>query len=409
MVLTAKPFQRAKLSVISGPVRSGKTEEIEVYLDSLVDSGFKTGNNVLVVRHPDDDIDPGHIGRHEVTVTDDVDEIYSRISPKTSTLIVVGGAHFEDSSLIDLLDASVRSNINTVVSGLNLDINGKPYRLMPRLMALADEVQLSKAICSKATCHDSEANRSIKISSSTKQNRTYLPICAHHYNFPSSPPISQANGGNLEIVTGPMYSSKSTHLLRKLAKLSEAGLDTAVFKWSGDLRYGEEEKKAYDQGNITLHNGKRVPAVLVNSVEDIKNYLLEREEIRNIALDEGQFFPNVTYFCEEMLSKGYKITVTELARGFNRQPFLEAPALMCLADSIRIAYANCGVCHSPATESQRMKKIGDKVVAAHINDPLTAVGGKDTGKVSYFYTPRCLDHWVLMGEKVNKYRLPKLR
>ncbi len=84
---------------------------------------------------------------------------------------------------------------------------------------------------------------------------------------------------------------------------------------------------------------------------------------------------------------------------------------MCLADSIEISYATCVGCGRPATDNQRMKREGGKIVPAHVDDPLVAPGGKDsrTGRVKdpYFYEARCLDQWILRGEKKNIFELPR--
>lgn len=404
MSLTAKPFVQGKYTVIAGPVDSGKTEYVEQSLDALVDSGFKRDGNVLVFRHPLDDSKPERIGKHKVIVTEQVEPIYDKIQNNTRTVMVLGASHFTDSNLIELSDAIIRSNRNFIASGLNLDVNGLPHGYMDRFMALADEVILTKSICSEATCQDLEANRSIK------NGETYLPICTHHYTYPGSPSLSAGQRGFLELTLGPMYSAKSTRTKHKIDKYTKAEIKFLAFKWLNDDRYGEKQGKVFDRGYITLHNDKKIPAVMVRTASDIKEYLhrTKNQQIRHFFADEVQFMPRFYELCLELLPQGYHIGATGLIRGFNRQPFGEVPKLMCLADKIDINYANCVVCFHPATENQRMKRIDDgKPQEAHYDDPLVLVGGKDDKKVKDFYQARCLRDWVLVGEPQNQYRMTR--
>ncbi len=401
MVLTAKPYTQGKITVISGPVKSGKTDEVESYLDALVDSGYKNGSNVQVVRHPDDDEAPEHIGKHSVFVTDSVDAIYQTINSHTRTVIIVGASHYKDSNIVDLADAVVRSNRNLIASGLNLDSNGLPHDYMPDLMALADEVILSKAICRTPRCGYMESNRSILV------DEKYIASCTHHFHYRDSPPISETDRGSLELFLGSMYSAKSTRWKRKLQKLQVAGLNPLVFRWTDDARYGEKKTELYELGNIVLHSGEKIPAISIRHAQDIPTYLQEHPNNREIFIDETQFISGIYDLSFKLLAKGYHLYSTGLPRGFNRKPFNDVPKLMCLADTIHMNYANCVVCFHPASDNQRMKKIGERKTHAHIDDPLVAVGGTENQEVKYFYEARCLKDWKLLGEPENKYHLER--
>lgn len=383
-MITAKPFKQGKVIVISGPVGSEKTEELECFLDSIVDSGFKQEDNILVVRHPRDDKEPEYIGKHRVIVTEKVEEIYNKIRENTGSVVVAGISHYNQ-EIVALADAIVRSGRNLIASGLNLDNEGKPFGSMPGVMALADEVILAKAYCSERLCWNDQANRSTR-------KEPFLPICSHHYNFPNSPPIAEGGGGELELYIGSMFSAKSTKWARELDKVKKAGLEYVVFKWIGDSR-GKEQ--------ISLHSGKTIKAFRVEKATEVSAYLKEHPKIRQVFIDEAQFLDNIYETVFDLLPKGYKISLTGLPRGFNRRGFGEFPALMCLADKINMRYAICMQCGEPATENQRIKIISGERKPAHYNDSLVLVGGKET------YEARCLKHWELVGEPPLKYELGK--
>lgn len=415
-MITAKPFKQGHVTVISGPVGSEKTEEVEGFLDSVVDSGFKKGDNILVVRHPSDDPRPEYIGRHKVGVTDKVDEIYRQVKKETGSVVIVGASHY-NLEIVELAEAIVRSGRNLIASGLNLSAEGKPYNSMPGLMALADRVILAKGICSAELCGNEQANRSTR-------KEPFLPVCSHHYTFPSSPPIGEGSGGELELYAGPMFSAKSTSWARKLEKVEKASLGYVVFKWIKDQRYNKEkkngekrffgliknqnhneEKSAFEKDKIVLHNKKTLEALLVRDAKDIYAYLKglskEHQGVRQIFIDEAQFLEGIYEMVFSLIPEGYKFSVTGLPRGFNRQGFGEFPKLMCLADKINMRYAVCTQCGEPATENQRIKIINGERKPACYDDPLVLVGGKEA------YEARCLNHWVLKGEPELKYKLEK--
>ncbi len=398
MGLTARPRNQGWLTVISGPVHSEKTEEVEGFLDKLWDSGFKRDNNVVVFRHPADDSDPERIGQHRTQVTEQVNDIYEVIGPQTGTVVIVGASHYRDASLVSLVDALARSNRHVVVSGLNLDAEGKPFGLMPEFMGLADDVVLSKAICDLyPACGSTDANRSVR------ERDGYAARCTSHYSSPDA----EGDGGKLELFLGPMFSAKTTLWSRSLRKVQRVSIPHIVFKWRGDARYGETEGEVFSSGNVTLHNDTKIPAVLVGDAGDIKTYLGDHPDIKSVFFDEGQFLAGIYGVIFDLLPRGYDFYGTALPRGFNRRGFAEVPSLMCLADKVSMENGVCVIpsCGRPGTDNQRMKHVDSRVTPAYATDPLVLVGGKDEKGAEYYYEPRCLDHWELRGEKPLEYRL----
>jgi thymidine kinase len=404
---TAMPYVQGKLTIISGPVKSGKTERIESFLDALVDSGYKKGNNVVVVRHPNDDSEPEKIGRHEVKVTSEVEDIYNSVQDETRTVIVVGASLYKDPAIIELADAVVRSNRDMITCGLNLDWNGMPHDYMPNLMALADEIILQKATCFHSRCGYTESTRSIR---NSETGSGYLPACTHHWTYHNASPCSRSDMGKLVLYVGPMFSGKSTSWRREIKKVRGSGADPILFKWIGDTRYGTIRKELFETGDITLHNGRSMQAVTIDRPVHIKEYLERHPEKREIFIDEIQFVRGIegewdTYkLCLELLSAGYHIYANGLPRDFARKPFGDLPKLMCLADRVEINYATCKKCGHPASDNQRVLVTSEgRRFPASVGGDQVMVGGSDD------YEPRCLEHWKLRGEPENRFYLDKFR
>lgn len=376
---------------------------MESILDAALDSGNKRDNNILIFRHPKDSPGPDPIGRHPIDlVTDSVQEIYERIELKTGNVIIAGAPHY-GIEVAELADALVRSNRNVFLSGPNLDINGQPYGSMPALMTLADNIILTKAPCYKNGCRDTDATRSAII------DDKLVAVCAYHSL--TEPSIAKDQIGSLKLYLGVMFSGKSKRWVRALKKLQDRGVEPIVIRPLKANRYGEPEGELFSQGHVTLNDKSKVPAILIDSCENIKRHLSQFPEQKYLFIDEVQFFKGIYQLQTELIAEGYHTACTGLPRGFNRKGFGEVPALMCLADSIEISYATCVGCGRPATDNQRMKRENGKVVPAHTDDLLEAPGGKDSeeGEVKnpYFYEARCLDQWILRGEPKNKFELAR--
>lgn len=399
MSITARPFEQGKLTVISGPVQSEKTQELEGFLDALRDSRFRQRGNAVLARHPRDDSDPERIGQHDAHVTDKVDEIYNAIEPQTGTIIIAGASHYRDSRLITLIDSALRSNRQVIASGLNLDSKGKPYGLMPQLMALADEVILSKAICgSYPVCSNTEANRSFK-----DDNGDYVARCAYHYSNPNETNGKNITQGRLGLDVGSVRSGKTKYFARSVSKIRKVNWPHVLFKWTNDARYGEKIRDVFEEGTIASHDETTIhSAIAVRNAKDMENYLRDRPEIKKVFFDEAHFIEGIYDLVFRLLPEGYDFQGTALPRAFNRQKFNDVPALMCLADKIHTNQAICVThfCGRPATDNQRMKRKeeGADPEPAHADDPLVLVGGKDQEGAMYYYEPRCLRHWQLKGE-----------
>ncbi len=378
---------QGRVSIIIGPVKSGKTTSLETALNSASAGGILDGPSVLVVKHPADDNKADHIGKHRVTVADTPDEIVNMVmdaGAATRTIIIAGIAHYEAPEIVDLLDALARSGRHVIGSALNLDRTGKPYKHLPQIIALADQVYLKAAICTASGCGSESANRSKLIGKEDE------PRCAHHYMFESSPPITKGSGGSLELYLGPMFGSKSTLWHEQMTRFEHAGLEYAVFKSIKDTRGGN---------SVVMHNETKIAANPVGNADDIAKYLRENKKVRVVFIDEAQFIEGIYDLVYNSIFEGYKFIATGLPRGFNRKPFGEVSALMCLANEIVMLQAYCCVrgCNGLGTDNQRFKLEGKRKVPVSYTDPLVMPGGGES------YGAVCLRHWVLKDEPPLMY------
>ncbi|WP_027339616.1 thymidine kinase [Halonatronum saccharophilum] len=172
--------------------------------------------------------------------------------------------------------------------------------------------------------------------------------------------------GWIEVITGVMFSGKSSELIRRVERAVIAKQGVLVFKPSIDNRYSDTE--------IATHNGITVEADIVDSVEDIRfliNKKSERNEVDVIAIDEGQFFSeNLVELADDLANEGYRVIIAGLETDFAGRGFVPMPELMARSEYVTKLHAVCVKCSNPATRNQRLIN-GEP---ASINDPIVVVG-----------------------------------
>ena len=153
----------AYLKVITGPMFSGKTEE----LIRILHRSDLAGKRIVVVK-PRLDVrsaeeiasrrtsngitkDFAKSGSFPATPIDSAQELGDIIRTTQPNILGVDEAQFFQPWLYDFLFDLLRHRSNTdltvLVAGLDMDAWGRPFGIMPQLMSLADEVQKETAIC----------------------------------------------------------------------------------------------------------------------------------------------------------------------------------------------------------------------------------------------------------------------
>lgn len=188
----------------------------------------------------------------------------------------------------------------------------------------------------------------------------------------------------IEIITGPMFSGKSTELIRAVKREAYAKKRTGIFKPSTDKRY---------KGNsIVTHDGLSFPTYTIppteKGVEKIYQ-IVKQNNLDIVGIDEIQFFPtSLIDLCEKLVNEKIKVIVTGLNLDFRGEPFEVVSKLLAKADNIRYLTAVCSICGNVATRSQRL--IDGK--PARYDAPTIMVGGKE------LYEPRCREHHEVVKE-----------
>ena len=152
-----------------------------------------------------------------------------------------------------------------------------------------------------------------------------------------------AGKGQIHLIFGPMFSGKTTELLRQIVRFTLAKLDCVVIKYSADTRYAVDEAATHDQ--------RMIKAIPCEKLEDVY-HVVKTNDI--VGIDEGQFFPDIVPFCERLANEGKIVIVAALDGTFQRKPFGSVLELVPLAESVQKLSAVCMECFNPAAFSKRI-------------------------------------------------------
>ena len=188
--------------------------------------------------------------------------------------------------------------------------------------------------------------------------------------------------GSIDIICGPMFSGKTTELLRHLEKLTYANKKYILFKHSNGI--------SYDKKVETKKISSDIKFIRVDSAIDIKEYIEDVENIHTIAIDDAQLFQDNKVFSlidlvKKLKLKGIKVLINGLDMDYKGNPYGLMPQLMAIADSVMKIKAICSFkgCMNEAEMSFR-----SKVTEDYINEE-----GELCSREVDVYEARCFDHW----------------
>lgn len=129
---------------------------------------------------------------------------------------------------------------------------------------------------------------------------------------------------NLELIIGPMFSGKSTELLRRVSCCEAIGMKSLLINHTFDTR-----TKCF----IKTHNGKKKQAVKTDSLLSIINMdVFQKADV--IGIDEAQFFKDLKPFILEIEKYNKNIFVSGLDGDYLRNPIGQILECIPLCDKV---------------------------------------------------------------------------
>jgi len=174
------------LEVITGPMFSGKSEELIRRIKRARIAGLKTIRFKPIRDTRSGEAIQSRNGEslEAINITKPK-EILALVKPEHA-LVGIDEGHFFSADLIPVVLQLVRQGKRVIVCGLDLDYAEKPFEVMASLMALAYPIKKLTAVCMK--CKREPATRSQRlVADKTREligDNEYEPRCLQCYEAP---------------------------------------------------------------------------------------------------------------------------------------------------------------------------------------------------------------------------------
>ena len=177
--------------------------------------------------------------------------------------------------------------------------------------------------------------------------------------------VVKSKRGEIQVIYGPMFSGKSTELLRRIRRFRVRD-DSCLILKTKDKRYTNDEEK------VVTHDHYNFLEAL--SCDNLFERELDARGYDVIGIDEGQFFTDIIPFCESMANIGKIVIVACLDSDFRREPFGSICHLIAKAEKVTKLSSICHYCKEDASFSARL---------THETE-IKVIGGRDK------YRPVCI-------------------
>ena len=172
------------IEVICGSMFSGKTEELIRRLRRA-----ELANQKVAIYKPQVDTrySEAEVVSHNLTAVKAIPiQSPAEMLEVEQGVKVVGidEAQFFDDSIIGVVQFLANHGIRVVIAGLDMDYLGKPFGPMPKLMAIAEDVQKVHAICVKCGELANYSHRLVKTEDLVVlgEKDVYEPFCRECFN-----------------------------------------------------------------------------------------------------------------------------------------------------------------------------------------------------------------------------------
>ncbi|HET9768273.1 MAG TPA: thymidine kinase [Thermoanaerobaculia bacterium] len=150
--------------------------------------------------------------------------------------------------------------------------------------------------------------------------------------------------GQIEVITGGMFSGKSEELVRRLRRALIARQRVQVFKPIVDHRHAPDK--------VVTRDSRELAASTVASAAELESRL--DPDVQVVGVDEAQFFdPALVDLVTRLADRGVRVVVAGLDQDYLRRPFGPMPGILALAEEVDKMHAVCVQCGAPAHYSQR--------------------------------------------------------
>ncbi|MFQ3332953.1 MAG: thymidine kinase [Flavobacteriales bacterium] len=172
-------MQKGSIEVICGSMFSGKTEEL---LRRLKRAEFAKLNIAVFKPKIDKRYDTQKVVSHDENTTQAIAvEGAKDILELTNNaqVVAIDEAQFFDTGLVDVCNILANTGVRVIIAGLDMDFLGKPFGVIPQILAIAEHITKVHAICvdCSAIANHSFRKTTDKNLVQIGEKEEYKPLC----------------------------------------------------------------------------------------------------------------------------------------------------------------------------------------------------------------------------------------
>ncbi len=136
------------IEVIAGSMFSGKSEELirRLRRAKIARQKVQVFKPTIDVRYAHDQIVSHSEMRHESSTVETAAELRAKVEQGTEVVGIDEGQFF-DNDLVEVANELADRGLRVIIAGLDQDYTGKPFEPMPQLLAIAEYITKTHAIC----------------------------------------------------------------------------------------------------------------------------------------------------------------------------------------------------------------------------------------------------------------------
>lgn len=138
------------VEVIAGSMFSGKSEELirRLRRAKIARQKVQVFKPEIDSRFAENQIVSHSEMRHESMSSRSAAEVLAKVEPDTEVVGIDEGQFF-DNQLVEVANKLAQRGVRVIIAGLDQDYTGKPWEPMPQLLATAEYITKTHAICMK--------------------------------------------------------------------------------------------------------------------------------------------------------------------------------------------------------------------------------------------------------------------
>lgn len=302
--------EQGTITLIFGPANSGKTNELQRKMNRYL---IMNKSVVVILPKIDQSLKEQVLKKSNLFFMEFLIESIDNDEILQSDVIAIDNLHFfQDSIRIIQLLCNKYGKI-IICAGLDSNSERAYYPNVMELIPKCDSAYKLTGLCS-IKCDSSKGifSKSIDEKMRTVSREAYL----------------EKPCGLLHVITGPMFSGKTTELIRITRQYQSINKKMIIINYSRDTRYDAE-------GNISSHNLEILKKTL--SLENLDSLLTTHydliQEVDVIVIDEIQFFRDCFDVIRYLVETENKIVVVSGLDGdYLQNPFGDICKLSAFSD-----------------------------------------------------------------------------